>query len=162
MQAATLDVALTSLPVPKVTYSIGIDRPLYWSVHSKAAKLAPEGGAVIHAAVYLPHGAAHDYAAIERELELLMDALQPGWRDVLVHRRFVPHLTVTNAYVTAASGGLPGRPGPGVPGEPGLLVAGDWVGPAGMLADAALGSGMQAGALAAAVPVRARETVEVA
>ncbi|MEX1102926.1 MAG: FAD-dependent oxidoreductase, partial [Dehalococcoidia bacterium] len=161
VQAATLDVALSSLPVPKVTYSIGIDRPLYWSVHTAAAQLAPEGGVVIHAAMYLPHGDRHDYASIERELDQLMEALQPGWRNVLVHRRFVPHLMVTNAYVTAAAGGLPGRPGPEVPGAPGLFVAGDWVGPVGMLADSALASGMSAGELAAAVEARGREPAEV-
>ncbi|MEX0783642.1 MAG: FAD-dependent oxidoreductase [Dehalococcoidia bacterium] len=161
VQAATLDVALSSLPVPKVTYSIGIDRPLYWSVHTAAAQLAPEGGAVIHAATYLPHGEPHDYAAIERELDQLMEALQPGWRNLLVHRRFVPHLMVTNAFVTAAAGGLPGRPRPEVPGAPGLFVAGDWVGPVGMLADSALASGMSAGELAAAVEARGREPAEV-
>jgi phytoene dehydrogenase-like protein len=162
VQAATLDIALSSLPVRKATYSIGIDRPLYWSVHTAAAKLAPEKGAVIHAAMYLPHGVTHDFGAIERELEWLTDELQPGWRDVLVHRRFVPHLTVTNAYVTAEQGGLPGRPGPQVPGAPGMFVAGDWVGERGMLADSALASGMTAGRLALAVNTRRRDAAEVA
>jgi phytoene dehydrogenase-like protein len=161
VQASTLDIALSSLPLPKATYSIGIDRPLYWSVHTAAAKLAPDGGAVIHAAMYLPYGAAHDFAAIERELDGLTDELQPGWRDRVVHRRFVPHLDVTNAFVTAAQGGLPGRPGPEVPGAPGLFVAGDWVGPSGMLADAALASGMSAGERAAATEVRRQERAAV-
>jgi hypothetical protein len=37
-----------------------------------------------------------------------------------------------------------------VAGAPGVFVAGDWVGPLGLLADAALSSGSQAGKLAAA------------
>jgi hypothetical protein len=79
----------------------------------------------------------------------------------VVHRRFVPHLDVTNAFVTAAQRGLPGRPGPEVPGAPGLFVAGDWVGPSGMLADAALASGMSAGERAAATEVRRQERAAV-
>ncbi len=151
VQAAALDIALSRAPRPRQNCSIGIDRPLYFSIHTAAARLAPDGGAVIHALMYLPPAGDHNYIAIERELEWLVDQLQPGWRDLLVHRRFLPHVTVSNAFVTAAGGGLPGRPGPAVPGEPGLFVAGDWVGPTGMLTDAALASGMAAGRLAAAV-----------
>jgi phytoene dehydrogenase-like protein len=49
-------------------------------------------------------------------------------------------MTVSHALVTAAQDGTGGRPGPEVPGIPGLFVAGDWVGPSGILADAALAS----------------------
>ena len=59
-------------------------------------------------------------------------------------------MVVTGAIPTAANGGLAGRPGAEVPGLPGAFVAGDWVGPVGMLADAALASGAHAGRLAAA------------
>ena len=63
-------------------------------------------------------------------------------------------MVVTGAIPTAANGGLAGRPGAEVPGLPGAFVAGDWVGPVGMLADAALASGVHAGRLAAARSVR--------
>src|SRR6185436_3998372 len=55
-------------------------------------------------------------------------------------RRFLPSLVVSNALVTAEDGGLAGRPPVEVPGVRGLCLAGDWVGPEGMLADASLAS----------------------
>jgi len=107
------------------------------------ARLAPAGGALVHV---LRYGGLRDRpaAAVEAQLEGLLDALQPGWRAHVAHRRFLPDLVVSNAVVEAALGGTAGRPGPRVPGVPGLYVAGDWVGPHGMLADASLASGRQA------------------
>jgi phytoene dehydrogenase-like protein len=133
-------VALEYLPRPRALFALGIDRPLYFSVHSAAAKLSPENGAVIHAAKYLGAGQDGDTRAVERELEETLDIMQPGWRRSVVARRFLPAMTVSNALVTAAQGGVSGRPRPGVPGVEGLYVAGDWVGPEGMLADASMAS----------------------
>jgi phytoene dehydrogenase-like protein len=147
--AACLDVCLASLPRRRSLFALGIDRPLYLSVHSAVAKLAPEGGALVHVARYLPPGAAGG-SEDERELEGLLDLVQPGWRDVLVARRFLPRMVVSNALVTAAGGGLAGRPAVEVPGAPGLYLAGDWVGAQGMLADASLASARRAAELAAA------------
>ncbi len=144
VEAACLDVALRRLPEPRSTFALGIDRPLYLSVHSASARLAPEGGALIHVAKYLEAGAGVDAAGDRRELEGLLDLVQPGWQKELVHARFLPHLTVSNAVVTAAQGGTAGRPGPEVPGARGLYVAGDWVGPEGMLADASVASARRA------------------
>ncbi|HEX7459355.1 MAG TPA: hypothetical protein VF279_01915, partial [Acidimicrobiales bacterium] len=45
----------------------------------------------------------------------------------------------------AGNGGLRGRPAVGDTGTPGIHLAGDWVGPDGLLADAALASGYAAG-----------------
>lgn len=140
MKVACLDVALERLPQPRHLFGLGIDQPLYFSVHSATAKLAPENGAVIHAAKYLGAHAAADPRAVERELEALFDLLQPGWRDAVVMSRFLPALTVSHALVTAAQGGALGRPGPAVPDIAGLYVVGDWVGPEGALADASLAS----------------------
>jgi len=143
VHAACLDVALDRLPRPERTFALGIDAPLYASVHTAVARLAPEGGAVVH---LLRYGGLGGASAAEGEAELarLLDGLQPGWRSHVAHRRFVPDLVVSNAVVTAATGGLPGRPGPAVPGVSGLFVAGDWVGPEGMLADASLASARRA------------------
>ena len=143
--AACLDVALSRLPAPRNTFALGIDRPLYFSVHSTSARLAPEGGAVVHVARY---GATDDPRASERELEGVLERLQPGARGLVVERRFLPSITVAHDFPQAARGGARGRPGPVVPGAPGVFVAGDWVGHAGMLADASLASG-RAAALAA-------------
>ncbi len=145
VKAATLDVALSRLPNPRATFALGVGSPLYLSVHSASAALAPDGGALIHAMEYL----ANDRKGDEAILESLLDRLQPGWRDVVVERRFLPSLTVSNALVTAAGGGLAGRPGPEVPSIAGLYVAGDWVGAEGNLADASLASAKRAAELAA-------------
>jgi phytoene dehydrogenase-like protein len=155
VEAATLDIALSKLPKPKNLFALGVDEPLYFSVHSATADLAPRGGALIHAAVYLGDKAPTGKAA-EARLERLVDVLQPGWRDHLVERRFLPSIAVVNGLPTAAQGGLAGRPGPAVPGQEGLYVAGDWVGPEGLLADAAIASGQQAARAVLARTVLAR------
>ena len=64
-------------------FALGIDRPLYLSVHSAYATLGPQGTAVIHVAKYLGSSAG-DARANERELEALMDLIQPGWRELVV------------------------------------------------------------------------------
>jgi phytoene dehydrogenase-like protein len=148
VRAARLDIGLKYLPQPRATFALGIDRPLYFSVHSAAAKLAPAGGAVIHIAKYLGTDKATDAQTIEHELENMLDLMQPGWRDALVARQFLPNMIVSHALVTAEQGGTSGRPGPDVPGIRGLYVAGDWVGPEGMLVDASLASAKRAAEIA--------------
>lgn len=145
-----LDVALSSLPDRKNTFALGIDRPHYFSVHSAHAQLTPRGGALIHVAKYrkgraaindeeieseVPRHRNSEVASDERELESLLDDLQPGWRERIVHRRFLPSMTASNALVT------PGMRRPGVSTSiRGLHLAGDWVGEEGLLSDAALAS----------------------
>lgn len=149
VKAACLDVALKSLPDPRTTFALGVDAPLYFSVHSEQAKLAPNGGAMIHAVKYLPSNAAESAPAIEQELEFFLDLLQPGWRGSLIEKRFLPGMTVANAVVDAQRGGFAGRPHPAVSNISGLFVAGDWVGAEGMLVDASFASAKHAAELAA-------------
>ncbi|MDX2169029.1 MAG: hypothetical protein SF182_18320, partial [Deltaproteobacteria bacterium] len=149
VEAACLDVGLRSLPRPRSTFALGIDRPLYLSVHSAVARLAPQGGAMIHVLKYQATG-SHDAKADERELEGLLDLIQPGWRAQLVERRFLPRMVAASALPTAAQGGLAGRPGPQVPGADGVYVAGDWVGDEALLADASLASARRVARLIAA------------
>lgn len=150
--AACLDVALRGLPRPRNTFALGIDAPLYYSVHSAFSQLTPKGGALIHLAKYRKEQYAtneelegprprRSSAAIEdeQELEALLDRMQPGWREVLVHRRFLPAMTVSNALVTPTAP----RPSP-ITDIRGLYLAGDWVGDEGMLSDAALSSARSA------------------
>jgi phytoene dehydrogenase-like protein len=146
VRAACLDVALRSLPHRRAIFALGADRPLYASVHSASARLAPEGGAVVHLLHYAP---SSDARADEAELTALLDQLQPGWREVLVEKRFLPAMIASNALATAAMGGLAGRPCVEVEGTSGLYLAGDWVGPHGMLADAVFASATAAAKLAA-------------
>jgi phytoene dehydrogenase-like protein len=140
VRAACLDLAVRRLPHPARKLALGIDQPLYASVHSAWARLAPEGAAVVHIVAYL-----HEHERGELrigDLEALFEKLQPG-AEVVV-RRVLPSMIVSNARVDAARGGLAGRPDVAVPEVRGLFVAGDWVGPEGMLADAAFASAERA------------------
>ena len=147
--AACLDIALTRLPYPAPTFALSIDAPLYMSVHSSYAQLTPQNGALVHLAKYRSEPAAtpadeYDAETLrmtdearrdEQELETFFDQLQPGWRERVVYRRFLPSLTVTNAVAR------PGHPRPPVATPVrGLYLSGDWVGSEGSLADAALAS----------------------
>jgi phytoene dehydrogenase-like protein len=144
VRAASLDVGLRRLPRPHDWFALGLDRPLYLSVHSNWAQLAPEGGALVHVLRYLgpsPSNGPED----ERELEGLLDLVQPGWREQVVTRRFLPELLVAGALPSVTWEERDGPRRPAVPGTSSLYVAGDWVGPDGMLADRALTSGARAG-----------------
>jgi phytoene dehydrogenase-like protein len=145
VKAACLDLGLRRLPDPRRLFVVGIDKPLYFSVHSASARLAPAGAATIHVAKYLGPGAV-DAKAVEAELEAFCDVVQPGWRAEVVERRYLPSMLVAGALVEAGRQ----RPGPEVDGAPSLFVAGDWVGSVSMIADTAVASGREAGRLAAA------------
>jgi phytoene dehydrogenase-like protein len=144
VRAACLDVALSRLPKEKATFALGMDRPLYLSVHSASARLAPDGSALIQTAKYLPPDDLDSAEDVERELERLLDLVQPGWRELLVSRRFLPDMTVINSMPLAKLGGTYGRPDSEVSDIPGLFIAGDWVGNEGMLVDASLSSARKA------------------
>ena len=160
VRIATLNVALRSLPDPLATTAYGVDTPLYFSVHSAVAALAPTAGATIHVSKYLRPGEIAGPGE-ERELEALMDTMQRGWRDRLAFKQYLPSLTVAHAEVTAAQGGVGGRPAPRLPAFDNVWIAGDWVGPRGQLSDAGAASASDAAAeiIAAmrdgAIPARA-------
>ncbi len=147
VRAACLDVALSKLPRPKRWFVLGYDEPLYCSVHSRFARLGPPGSALIHAAVYLGPGESPEQ--VRPRLEALLDQVQPTWRKFVVHSRYLGNMEVASAVDEAAVGGTNGRPSPEIGSPSGLYVCGDWVGPEGMLADAAAASARQAARLAA-------------
>lgn len=167
--AAALDVGLRRLPRPRHPFALGLDRPWYLSVHNPPADLGP--GVTLHVMAYLDrhdsapatepgtdadgaeHGGANRARALRGELEGLLDQVQPGWRQELEAVRFQRRLVVAHALPSVARGGLAGRPPAAVADRPGLFLAGDWVGPTGLLADAVIASAAQAadGAVAAAV-----------
>ncbi|HEX8183817.1 MAG TPA: FAD-dependent oxidoreductase [Blastocatellia bacterium] len=150
VKAACLDIALKYLPKPKATFALGIDSPLYLSVHSATARLAPEGCAMIHVAKYLPPDHDDSPGEVERELERLLDVVQPEWRAALLYRRFLPDMIVMNQLPLARLQGTSGRPAPKVSDVPGLFIIGDWVGSEGLLVDASLASAKQAAEMIAA------------
>jgi phytoene dehydrogenase-like protein len=137
-----LDVALSSLPDKDALFALGVDRPLYFSVHSAYAKLAPKGGALIHVAKYLGTSIEPKPREDQPELEEFLDLLQPGWRQVLLKKRPLPNMVVSNAIVTAADGGLGGRPDVKIADN--LYIVGDWVGKEGLLSNASVASAKQA------------------
>ena len=144
-----------ALPRPRATFALGVDRPLYLSVHSASADLAPAGGAMIHVLKHLPTGGG-EAKADERELEGLLDLIQPGWREAVVEHRFLPSMMVTNDLPTAAHGGLRGRPGRRRPARRGRLRRRRLGGAEAMLADASLASARRAAEAIVARPLRAR------
>ena len=137
-----LDVALNSLPDKDTLFALGVDRPLYFSVHSAYAKLAPKRGALIHVAKYLGTSIEPKPREDQPELEEFLDLLQPGWRQVLVKKRPLPNMVVSNALVTAAEGGLGGRPDTKIADN--LYIVGDWVGKEGIVSNASVASAKRA------------------
>ncbi len=139
--AACLDLGLRRLPATKVAF--GLDEPLYLSTHSPSARLAPAGGALVHVMRYGVRTSGEDRA----QLSALAERCGVTLRDVVV-QRFLHEMTVCHALPKPGAG-LTGRPGINAADLPGVFLAGDWVGPVGLLADAALSSGEAAGRAAA-------------
>ena len=137
--AASLDLGMTRLPRPERRFVLGVDSPLYLSVHTPSAKLAPGDSEVVHVLHY-------DISAgdVRADMEKFLDAAQPGWRAEVVVERFGRSRVVAHAAPLPGRGSLMGRPGSAIPDCAGVFVAGDWVGPTGLLADAALASGRAA------------------
>ena len=113
---------------------------------------------MIHAAKYLPPEHRDSAENVEHELEDLLDLVQPGWRETVVYRRFLPDMVVMNAMPLARLDGTRERPSPEVADVRGLFVAGDWVGNEGLLVDASLASAKLAAEMIAAQPVSAIAT----
>ncbi|HVN50853.1 MAG TPA: FAD-dependent oxidoreductase [Acidimicrobiales bacterium] len=139
--AACLDLGVRHPPSPPVIF--GVDAPLYLSTHCPPARLAPPGQAVVHLLRYGARTAEADAA------ELWGLAATAGITDAdVVTHRFLRRMVVAHGLPRPGSG-LTGRPAVGVPGLAGVTIAGDWVGPTGMLADASLASAEVAGRAAA-------------
>ena len=144
--AASLDVGLTQLPNPKRRVYFGLNDPFYCSVHTPSAKLTEGDGEVMHVMCYGnpvddPRGA----------LEAFVEQWQPGWRKFVVAEQYGRKMVVSHDRPKPGLG-LKGRPGPKVPDLDDVFVAGDWVGPRGLLADAAIASGRDAAMEALGLP----------
>jgi hypothetical protein len=139
--AACVDAGLRRVPAPG--YVLGLDDPVYATVQSPPARQALAGQAVVGAVRYGAAEARSDRAVLHTHLA------RAGVREEdVVTIRFLARMVVAGAAPTAARGGLAGRPAVDAAGLPDVYLAGDWVGPTGLLADAALASG-QAAALRA-------------
>lgn len=148
VKARGLDLGLARLPFGASTFVLGVDEPLYLSVHTEAAHLGPPHAALVHLVRYLAPGDPITREESEESLARLADAALGSWRDRVVVERPLGEVVVTHALPEAAAGGLAGRPPVRLPGGRGLYACGDWVGPEGYLLDACMAS-----ARAAAVAV---------
>jgi phytoene dehydrogenase-like protein len=144
--AACLELGLRRMPHHRVVF--GVDEPTYLSTHCPPADLAPPGHAVVHVMRYQP---VDDTMRADDQRQLLHAVATSAGIDAddIVEERFLARMVVTGPLPTADGGGLAGRPPVQVADHRGVLVAGDWVGPTGLLSDAAVASGAEAGRLAA-------------
>lgn len=141
VEAAILELGVTR--IPSTRFILGIDEPLYASVHAPPADLAPPGHSVICLARYLRPGEQHDADQTRESLMGLARLMGVGEADI-AERRYLHRMTVAHGLPLASQGGLEGRPGVDAVGDPRIAIAGDWVGDKGLLADAAIVSGEQA------------------
>lgn len=136
---AALDVALARLPEPKRLFAMSLSHPLYYSVHSNYARLSEEGAsAVLHVFKYHAPGEIPDSKETEQQLEQFLDKMQPGWREVKVTSRFMPHITVNQRLPQVGDEQHLLRAETNIPG---LYIAGDWAHPGAILAEGAVSSG---------------------
>jgi phytoene dehydrogenase-like protein len=154
---ACLDVALDRLPVPTHPIVQDLDEPRFMSAQSVYSRIAPDGAALIASFKQRDPRITSSAEKDEADLEQLLDTAQPGWRDHVVRRRFLPAIEAVGALPTASGGGFEGRPSVDVPGLASLCVAGDWVGREGFLVDASAASAAAAAASMIDAP-RARVT----
>jgi len=144
-RATCLELGLATLPDTPVLFST--DAPLYFSTHMPPAQLGPAGTTVVHVAKYL---APDETPGPEVGAQELWDHARAagvalGSAAVLASR-YLHDMTVTYGIPQARLGGFRGRPPVAVDGLPGIFLAGDWVGPEGMLLDAAMASARHAAA----------------
>jgi phytoene dehydrogenase-like protein len=144
---ACLDVALSRLPVPGRPIVQDLDGPRFMSAQSVYSRVAPEGAALIISFKQLDPRHLGDPREDERDLEELLDSVQPGWRAALVKRQYLPRIEAVGTLPIAREGGFSGRPGSRVTGLDNLYLAGDWVGPEGFLIDASMASARRAAEL---------------
>jgi phytoene dehydrogenase-like protein len=124
--------------------AFGLDEPLYLSTHAPVARLAPDGRGLLSLQHY--HRPGTDPADPDTErTRLRAFARLAGIDDEhVIHERYLHRAVVCHGAPTAAGGGLPGRPTIDSTGLANVLVAGDWVGDTGWIADAAAASGVAA------------------
>lgn len=137
--AACLDVALRRLPKPKQQFVYGIDQTVFLSNQSRAAYLSDDGAQVISVIKY--QGEKKDPEKDLHDLEQTLDLVQPGWRDELVVKQYLPQITVCYDFLHMRRQHLPG---PAVPEISGLYVAGEWASHGELLVDAATASAKRA------------------
>jgi Phytoene dehydrogenase and related proteins len=137
--AACLDVALRRLPRPKQQFVYGIDQTVFLTNQSRAAYLSDDGAQVV--CLFKYQGKESDPDQDLRELEGVLDLVQPGWREELTVKQYLPRITVSHDFMHV---NRRENPGPAVPEIGGLYVAGEWAAHGELLVDAATASAKRA------------------
>lgn len=138
---ACLDLCLRRLPNPRHKVVMGIDEPVFFSNQSASTPSLARDGWVVHAVKY--HGVGEkDPQKDEEMLERALDIIQPGWRQEVVSRQYLPHMTAAFDYMHNARRDR--TPGPAVPDIRGLYIAGEWASHGELLVDSAAASGRRA------------------
>lgn len=141
---ACLDVGLSQMPNPIHQFIYGLDQPILYSNHSRDGKprpaiLSDDEIQVVSLFKYL--GQQTEPEQDERDLEQVLDLAQPGWRNHLVARQYLPKMTVVHDFPHL---NRIENPGPTVPEIEGLYVAGDWASHGELLVDASVASAKRA------------------
>jgi len=143
---ASMDLALRKLPVQGRHFAMGLDTPVFFADHSRAARLSDNGSVIVHLTKYNGPGQS-DGKSDEKLLEETMSLLHPEWEREIVAKRYMPNIAVAHDYPHL--GRTADKVGPEVPEIRGLYVAGDWASHGEWLADAAVASGLRAAKAAA-------------
>ncbi|MFC0238287.1 phytoene desaturase family protein [Fictibacillus phosphorivorans] len=139
--AACLDVALKRLPKSNHHFAIGIDQHILFSNHSRACSLSEDGKNVIQLIKYLGTNKEGSADCHRKELESILELMQPEWRKELVAQQFLPRMIVVQDMISIKDTQYFG---PSIPEIPGLYIAGDGAGHGEMLVDAAFASAKRA------------------
>jgi phytoene dehydrogenase-like protein len=135
--AAVLDLGLRGAwPGPR--FALDLDQPIYLSVHSDAAAVAPAGHTLLSLIWYRSGDEQLSAAELRERLEQQVRRWMPNFEQAVVVEQFLPDITVAFDLPEASRGGLPGR-APTQVGE-GLYLVGDWVGDRNLLLDASMAS----------------------
>ncbi|SFL71576.1 Phytoene dehydrogenase-related protein [Gracilibacillus orientalis] len=142
IKGATLDVALTQLPNPKLSFAMGITAPFYYSVHSNDAQLSDDGkSTILHVFKYHSPHLHIDGKEVKHELEQFLEQLQPEWQKYVITKRFIPNIIVNQRLPRIGDEQNLKRSETDIPG---LYIAGDWASPNSILSEGAISSGKQA------------------
>ncbi|MFD2654820.1 phytoene desaturase family protein [Gracilibacillus thailandensis] len=142
VKGATLDVALTQLPNPKLSFAMGVTNPLYYSVHSNDAQLSDDGkSTILHVFKYHSPNVHIDGKEVKNELEQFLEQLQPEWQQYVITKRILPNITVNQRLPQVGDEQNLKRSETDIPG---LYIAGDWASANSILSEGAISSGKQA------------------
>ncbi|MGP4039139.1 phytoene desaturase family protein [Gracilibacillus sp. D59] len=142
VKGATLDVALTQLPNPKLSFAMGITNPFYYSVHSNVAQLSDDGkSTILHVFKYHSPNVHIDGNEVKNELEQFLEQLQTGWQQYVITKRILPNITVNQRLPRIGDEQNLKRSETDIPG---FYIAGDWASANSILSEGAISSGKQA------------------